>query len=375
MSASFRLSTFALTALMSVLSAGVVASDRPALASRGNDDALRVAVSPDSPQSPASRASAESAIRASLSEGNLAGAYAAYDQFVRATGSEAADLLRPIAAQELRDVIARAVYDPSLRAQALERLARDGDDQSRARLRQVAANAARSEALLAERALSRLGERTRGVSAADLAPGLPSRSRVAAAEAASQAGLQGEASLLLPLLRDENPATRMAALDALGSLRSVDATADVRSLLTDAHPTVRGRALLTLARLGDADALAGVSAMLRSPVPEARLAALEVDPTVPPEQRSAIIKAILGDPDPLTRAKAAEALTGIEPETARSTLVALTTDRDSAPRREAARVLETLDPVSVALFRRLLSDDSDWVRMYAAGGVLRAVRQ
>jgi len=374
MSASHRLSTFALMALMSAPSAGVLAGSQPALASRGDDDALRAVVSSESPQSPTNRAVAEAAIRVSLSEGDLAGAYAAYDQFVRATGTESADLLRPIATQELRDVIARAVYDPSLRAQALERLARDGDDHARARLRQVAVDAARPEALLAEGALSRLGERTRGVNAADLAPSLPSRSRIAAAEAAGQAGLQGEASLLTPLLRDGNPATRMAALDAIGSLRSADVASDVRSLLTDEHPTVRSRAMLALARLGDADALAGVSAMLRSPVPDARLEALEVDPTVPLEQRSAIIKAILSDPDPLTRAKAAEALTRLEPEAARPTLVALTSDQDATPRREAARVLETLDPVDVGLCRRLLSDGSDWVRMYAAGGVLRATR-
>jgi HEAT repeat protein len=375
MSASHRLSTFALMALMSAPSAGVLASGRPALASGGDDGPLRVAASSGSPQSPTNRAVAEAAIRASLSDGDLAGAYAAYDQFVRTIGGDAADLLRPIAAQELRDVIARAVYDPSLRAQALERLARYGDDQARARLRQVSTDAARPEALLAERALSRLGERTRGVDPADLAPGLPSRSRMAAAEAVGQTGLQGEASLLVPLLRDGNPATRMAALDALGSLRSPDVTSDVRSLLADEHPTVRSRAMLTLARLGDTDAMAGVSAMLRSPVAEARLEALEADPTVPLEQRSAIIKAILSDADPLTRAKAAEALTRLEPEAARPTLVALTTDPDSSPRREAARVLETLDPVDVALFRRLLADGSDWVRMYAAGGVLRAARQ
>jgi hypothetical protein len=375
MSASHRLSTLALMALMSAPSAGVLAGGQPALASRGDDDALRVVASSGSPQSPTNRVVAEAAIRAALSEDNLAGAYAAYDQFVRATGTEAADLLRPIAAQELHDVIARAVFDPSLRAQALERLARDGNDGARVRLRQVAVDAPRPEALLAEGALSRLGERTRGVSAADLAPGLPTRSRMAAAEATGQAGLQGEASLLVPLLRDGNPAARMAALDAIGSLRNADVAPDVRSLLTDEHPTVRSRAMLTLARLGDADAMAGVSAMLRSPVPDARLEALEADPTVPLEQRSAIIKTILGDADPLTRAKAAEALSRFEPDAARPTLVALATDQDSAPRREAARVLETLDPVDVALFRRLLSDGSDWVRMYAAGGLLRAARQ
>jgi HEAT repeat protein len=374
MSASHRLSTFVLMALMSAPSAGVFAGGRPALASRGGDDALRVVASSGSPQPARNRAVAEAAIRASLSEGDLAGAYAAYDQFVRATGQEAADLLRPIATQELRDVIARAVYDPSLRAQALERLARDGNDQARVRLRQVAADAARPEALLAEGALSRLGEPTSGVNAADLEPGVPGRSQIAAAEAVGRTGLQGQASLLVPLLHDGNPATRMAALDALGSLRNADVASDVRSLLVDEHPAVRGKAMMALARLGDADALAGVSAMLRSPVPEARLEALEVDPTVPLEQRSAIIKAILGDADPLTRAKAAEALVRLEPETARPTLVALTTDPDSTPRREAARVLETLDPVDVGLFRRLLSDSSDWVRMFAAGGVLRAAR-
>jgi HEAT repeat protein len=51
-------------------------------------------------------------------------------------------------------------------------------------------------------------------------------------------------------------------------------------------------------------------------------------------------------------------------------LAAAAADQDSTPRRAAADVLERIRSTDVALFRRLLGDSSDWVRMHAAGAVL-----
>ncbi len=81
---------------------------------------------------------------------------------------------------------------------------------------------------------------------------------------------------------------------------------------------------------------------------------------------------LLTDRDPLNRIRAAEALARDYPEEARGVLVPLTQNPDSMVRREASRVLGGLTPVDLDLSRHLMADAEPWVRMYAAGAVLKA---
>jgi HEAT repeat protein len=354
-------------------SGGSVADARRALAAGRAADALGV-VEPLLAQAPGNQDLVNVAILAAVALKDNGRAYAAYDAFVQATGRQAATLLRPIAIQELRNVAANAVYDPRLRAEALERLGRGGDAGASDQLRQAVGQRGRRESLLADTALMRLGDQAASARIAQFASAQDNPDTVAVAEAIRRSGSRSQAPLLVPLLRHADPETRVAAVEALGVLGYIDAIAEIRLLVSDPYPAVRSRAALALARLGDSAGHEIVSAMLRSPAPEVRLLALDADPSIPAPERSAAIRAVIDDPDPLTRLKAAEALARDEPEAARPALLRLTEDPDMTPRREAARVLENLAPLDVALFRHLMADSNDWVRMYAAGGILNAAR-
>ena len=164
----------------------------------------------------------------------------------------------------------------------------------------------------------------------------------------------------------------MAAVDGLAKLGYRGALDEMRALVNDPYIEVRGKAALALARLGDSGGQALVASMLRSPVSDVRLRALDADRSINPAERMAQLRDILSDQDPLTRVAAAEILAKEDATSAKAVLVALLQHPDYIVRQEAGRVLETLQPPDVALFRRMIGDREAWVRMYAAGGVVRA---
>ena len=314
------------------------------------------------------------AIQATLALDDNSRAYALYDTFVQTTGTPAADLLKPIAVKELQTVAAAAEHDPRLRAEAFERLARNGDMGAAGSLRQEGGSGSGRLALLADTALSRLGDEgaMRRIAAAVSSP--DNVAKTAEAEAVTRAGQASLAPLLVPLLKHWDPYTRTAAVHGLAALGYKDAIEPMRALLSDSYIEVRTKTALALARLGDSAGRDVVSAMLRSPVPDVRLIALEADPSIAGGQRSSIIRSVLTDRDPLNRVRAAEMLARDDPDEARAALIALTRNADSMPRREAARVLELLEPIDLDLSRRLMADTEPWVRMYGAGAVLKAAR-
>jgi len=314
------------------------------------------------------------AIQAFVALDDTTQAYALYDMFTQTAGAPAADLLKPIAVKELRNVIADAVHDPRLSTEAFERLARDGDAGAAGSLRQNGASAPTRVALLADGALSRLGDENatkRIESAIAVQDDLP---KTAEAEALIGTGKADLAPLLVPLLKNPDPYTRAAAVEGLATLGHKAAVDDMRVLLKDPFVEVRTKTALALSRLGDSAGRDIVSAMLRSPVPDVRLNALEANPALIGAERVAIIRALLTDRDPMNRIRAAEALARDYPEEARGVLVPLTKNPDSMARREATRVLGGLTPVDLDLSRQLMVDSEPWVRMYAAGAVLKAAR-
>jgi HEAT repeat protein len=118
-----------------------------------------------------------------------------------------------------------------------------------------------------------------------------------------------------------------------------------------------------------------VAAALKSPVNSVRLSAIEADRTPRDAARRTALKAMLDDPDPLNRIRAAEAAVADDPAVARAALMTVVGDPDLTARREACRALESLPPIDVGLFRRLLGDREDAVRVPAGGGLLTAARQ
>jgi HEAT repeat protein len=347
-----KIPAYSLVVLMSLTSAA-----QPALAQ---------AAAPD-------RAAAKASIQEALARGDTQRAYETYDGFVAASRRPDAELLSPLAADELRAIASHAVDDPRLQVEAWERLARHGDSQAPVELQRIALDRPGSPAAaLADGALARLGDTTAAARLAGMASSGTLRDKSNVVEAIRRSGLTDQAQLLLPLLRDPDWATRSETADALAALGYGAAIPEIRALLDDDEPRVRAKAALALKRLKDPAADQRVEAMLRSDIGSARLDALEADPLSDRKNLAAAGRQLMNDPDPLRRVRGAEAIARYEPAAARAVLTAVAGDADSTARRLAARALASLEPPDLTILRRLLEDSTGWVRMYAAGGVLAA---
>jgi HEAT repeat protein len=342
---------------------------RRAFASGQGAIALRT-IEPLLARTPGDHAVIEFAIQVTLSLEDGARASAIYDSYVQATGVEAADLLKPIALNELRRVVSESANDPRLRTEALERLARNGDARAAADLRQPSTPG--RQALLVDATLARLGDRPALQRLADATSSADYPDKSPVAEAIGRSGDPNQGALLVPLLHHRDPYTRMAAVDGVVLLSYKAAVPDLRQLLSDPTVEVRSRAARALTGFGDSAGRDIIEKMLHSPVADVRLMAVEADPSMTASERLLVLRPILFDSDPLVRAKAAELLARDDPAAAKPVLEALMHDPDMAPRREAARVLETLKPPDIGLYRRLMTDKEPWVRMYAASAVVTA---
>jgi HEAT repeat protein len=321
----------------------------------------------------AAHATTRTAILDALSAGDIRRAYGAYDRFVETGGRHDASLLAPIAAEELRAIGQHATDDPSLQAEALERLARRGDTQALSDLQRMATSRPNTGvAALADGALARLGDANALTRLAAMASSSAMSNKAIVAEAIRRSGSRQYAGAVVPLLTDPDWQTRIQTVRALAELGYTAAIPEIRTLLTDENPQVRSSAAVALKRLGDPGGDEQSAAMLRSGNAGARLEGLQADPGSSRADINVAARQLAADPDPLNRVKAAEALAGDDPAAALTVLRRAAEDSDSTTRRLAARGLEGLRPTDVALLRRLLEDESGWVRMYAAGGVLAA---
>jgi HEAT repeat protein len=351
------------------------ASDvRRALAEGRTADAARLADALVR-SAPKSRDAAEIQIQIFVRLEDVPRALAGYDRYVAAVGRPDGALLGPIALQQLRITAANAVDDPRLAVEALERLARAGDPTGKARLQQMSIDeAGTTKGILADGALARLGDDSAAARLSALVSSESFRNKGALAEELARIGSKASVADLRALLQDSDPYTRITAMTALGNLGDKESIPVIRGMLSDDYPPVRSYAALTLKRLGDTEGNEAVARMMTSPAGDVRLEALAADRTLPGADRRTEVRALLADPSPLTQIKAAQAIAADDPETARSVLARVAGDPDVTTRRAAARALEALKPADLGLFRRLLADPSDWVRVYAAGGILAALR-
>jgi HEAT repeat protein len=307
--------------------------------------------------------------------GEHARALGAYDTFAAQTRRQDAGLLAPVATSELRAIAGRAGPDVRLRTEALERLARAGDSGATAELRRTATgNTGTGAAMLADVALARVGDADAVARLSTAATAETTRDKSVVVEALQRSGAKNLGPTLVQLLQDPSPRTRAAAADAAGVLNEKSAVPVLRGLLADEDSRVRWRAALALKRLGDSSGDEAIAAGLKSPVSSVRLSAIEADRAPRDAARRTALKAILDDPDPLNRIRAAEAAATDDPAVARAVLMTVVGEPDLTARREACRALESLPPFDVGLFRRLLGDREDAVRVPAAGGILAAAR-
>lgn len=319
---------------------------------------------------PGDRDACDVKIRALLSSGDRVRAQRAYEAFVTIAKNEDAGLLAPIAAAELW-TLASDGRDLRTQVGALEHLAKSGDRTAWSKLQKMSGEMpGTAQGVTVDAALARLGDAGAGQRLADAVSSSRLRDRSLVADALRDANAAGQAAVLVPLLHDDDPLTRVRAADALGALGYKPAVPDLRALLLDERPSVRATAAVALKRLGDDSGREIVAAMAASSLGATRLGALEASASAKPQERAAAIRLLAADRDPTTRIKAAELMRRTEPAAARKVLAALVAQGDVGVRRDAARALATITPVDVALFRKLLADADPGIRMHAAAGVL-----
>ncbi len=271
-------------------------------------------------------------------------------------------LLEPIAFGLLRGLSADA--DPTIRATALEALARAGDDDAVEKLRKRSAGGDRP----AMQALVRSGDAS-SIGALQALLGTPTGRDMSAEinALAEHGGLTP--SLLQSLATDRVPMNRAAVAAAL--VRSKDAAAAqlLDTLNRDPDPLVRSSLMLARAQAGDERAVADARAMLASQVPDIRLTAAESLIATMPRESEQAVRPLLSDRDGINRFRAAAIVGRFDPAAALPVITEGLTDQNGLIQQEAARTLAQALPTETRQLRQLLRHPDRLVVALAAGAI------
>lgn len=210
--------------------------------------------------------------------------------------------------------------------------------------------------------------------------------RVTVLRALGKIGRGAAASKVLEVLkmglREENPALRMAAIDALGDLGidAENAVEDLLALTKDSDRYVGSAAMFTLGRIAHAgvnEAKLALESQLQSPISATRSLAANVfwQRGVPVKNAVPVLLKLLSDDLAETRHGAARSLGGLRPPTSDvidSLRIALKRDSDGSVRSAAASSLAnfgTAAKSAILEIRESLTDSDSEVRRFAAIGI------
>jgi HEAT repeat protein len=271
-------------------------------------------------------------------------------------------LLEPIALGLLRGLSADA--DPTIRATALEALARAGDDDAVERLRNRGAAGDRP----AMQALARSGD-ANAIRAVQTLLGTPT-GRDMSTEIKALAEHGGlTPSLLQSLATDRVPMNRAAVAGALVRSKEPAAAQLLDALTQDPDPLVRTSILLARAQAGDERGLSDARAMLASPVPDIRLAAAEALVATMPREAEQAARPLLSDRDGINRFRAAAIVGRFDPAAALPVITEGLTDQNRLIQQQAAQTLGQTLPAETRQLRQLLRHPDRLVGAYAAAAL------
>ncbi|HEU4939454.1 MAG TPA: HEAT repeat domain-containing protein, partial [Vicinamibacterales bacterium] len=272
-------------------------------------------------------------------------------------------LLEPIAFGLLRGLSADA--DPTIRATALEALARAGDDDAVEKLRKRSAGGDRP----AMQALVRSGDANSIRAVQTLLATPTGRDMSAEIKAlAEHGGLTP--SLLQSLAADRVPMNRAAVASALVASKDAAAAQLLDALNQDRDPLVRTSIVLARAQAGDERGLAEAKAMLASEVPDIRLTAAESLVATMPRESEQAVRPLLSDRDGINRFRAAAIVGRFDPVAALPVITEGLTDQNRLIQQQAARTLAQTLPAETRQLRQLLRHPDRLVVAHAASAVV-----
>jgi HEAT repeat protein len=263
---------------------------------------------------------------------------------------------------------------PDLGTLALERLARDGNEEAGRALTTLA----RERRLpAATAALLRLGDASQiGIAKQFLAdPALNDPGELFSALEGMKA--TDAAPVLVPWLSaPEDDIAARAAL-TLGRLHYRPAADELRKIMADTNPLRRPAAAAALWRIGQRDVLPALEQFLTNFLAEVRLAAAAAwAPETDGAWRAAITPLLL-DPNPTRRIAAARLITLLDPGAVRRAMGQdMRSLDDPQLRSEAASIFEAVATAAdTSTLAEALEDSDAAVQVYAAGAILRITRQ
>lgn len=148
---------------------------------------------------------------------------------------------------------------------------------------------------------------------------------------------------LVPMLADDDPAVRRAAIEAIGDMTIPAVLPLLSTALDDPNPEVRLAALEALALQDDASVAGNIEIRLYDQDPAVRLAAIEALAELESETAVVALASLLSDPQAPIRQQAVGALGDIGGENAVMFLLQARHDPEPAIRKIAANILSELE--------------------------------
>ncbi len=307
-------------------------------------------------------------IRALARSADIEAALAAYDAWSAAHRVHDLHLLG-VAAEAMLQQIGESAPEIRQRVAALEALAERGDKSAA----EAVARLGQSAGIEGQVALARLGDAPAAEAVAKkIAANTHNPDMVRQLGAVKAPAVENQ---LVQLLGDSDPATRATAADALAQSGTDNAAEPLLKALKDPDATVQQSAAVALAALGRPDGRELVDRLLQSGIPDIVLSVAEALPG-DPGRWQAVVTPLLDTENPVDRLRAARVLGKNAPADANRVLAAALSDENIAVREEAARSLADVPVTENAPdWRRLLSDQSPWVRLEAAKAIWRQVTE
>jgi hypothetical protein len=260
-----------------------------------------------------------------------------------------------------------------LRAQALERLARQGDADALTALREQAGStsAVSPESLAPVVALARLRDKAGEARLGEMLNSGAPNARAQVVQAIGQGSVRSLAPRVIPILSDSDINLRNAAAVALGLLQDRQAIPQLRrSFETDEAGAVKMFAAVALKQLGDPSADKFLEGLLTGQIAELQVIAAgawQFATSRSPAWEKAS-RTLLASANDIHRLRAAELLAAVDPAAAKTVLNSALGSPNPLLRSGAARVLESRPELADAvLARRVLGDTAIAVRLHGAG--------